>query len=250
MILAYHEISQQNSRYRYSVARDLLDAHLEVVARFQDGNRGTEPPHQVTFDDGERSNYIHGLDLLEKHSVRANFFVIAGWMGSINGFMTWPELRELVSLGHQVQSHGWSHRVLTERSESELQEELHRSKRTLEDHLGVSVDAVSIPYGRWDDRLLKACAAAGYRRVYLSNPWMPPQQREGVELIGRYMVQRSLKPRQLRRLLAGDPAYLFLLRSQYRFKETLRSYIGHAAYHKLWMFLAGTDDVSTPKVIE
>jgi peptidoglycan/xylan/chitin deacetylase (PgdA/CDA1 family) len=249
MILAYHEITQESSRYRYSVSRDLLDAHLQIVAGFREYHRGMVSAPEVTFDDGERSNYVHGLGLLEKHSLKATFFVIAGWMGSQHGFMTWPELREIVSLGHQVQSHGWSHRALTERSDSELREELDRSKRTLEDHLGVPVDALSVPYGRWDDRLLRACAAAGYRRVYISNPWMPPQQREGVELPGRYMVQRSLKARQLRRLLAGDPAYRFFLRSQYRMKEMLRSSIGHAAYHRLWLFLAGTDDVNT-QVIE
>ncbi|HTP02037.1 MAG TPA: polysaccharide deacetylase family protein, partial [Anaerolineales bacterium] len=188
MVLTYHRITPEPSSYLYSVTRDQLDAHLAVVAELQDpsGPAGASP--RVTFDDGHRSNYDHGLDLLAKHSLRATFFVIAGWMSARDDFMSWPELRELVSLGHEVQAHGWSHRVLPGCSASELEDELLRSKRTMEDQLNVPVEAISIPHGRWDDRVLRACAAAGYRRVYISNPWMRPQQREGVELLGRYMV--------------------------------------------------------------
>jgi len=164
--------------------------------------------------------------------------------------MTWPELRELVSLGHTVQSHGWSHRVLTECSGSELEEELERSKRTIEDQLDAPVEAVSVPHGRWDDRVLKACAAVGYRRVYISNPWIRPQQRGGVELVGRYMVHRSLQAHQLRRLLVHDPAFVFFLRIQYRIKETLKQFVGEAAYRRLWSLLAASDDDSSPKVIQ
>ena len=250
MILAYHRITPKYSAYLYSVTRDQLDAHLEVVTEFQGPTQRAGFFPEVTFDDGHRSNYVDGLDLLQKHSIRSTFFVTAGWMSSQDGFMTWSELRELVSLGHKVQSHGWSHRVLTECSGSELQEELERSKRTLEDQLDVPVDAVSIPHGRWDDRVLKACAAAGYRRVYISNPWLRPQQREGVKLVGRYAVRRSLQAHQLRRLLAGDPAFVFFLRSQYRVKEALRQFVGDAAYRRLWSVLAASDDVRGPEVMK
>jgi hypothetical protein len=64
------------------------------------------------------------------------------------------------------------------------------------------------------------------------------------------MVQRSLKPRQLRQLLAGNSRAVFLLRSQFRFKRLARSLVGQAAYQKLWMSLSGTEDVTTPKVVE
>ncbi len=250
MVLAYHRITPKESGYLYSVTSDQLDAHLEVVAELQGDSQCGGFSTEITFDDGHRSNYVEGLERLQKHSVRATFFVVAGWMSSQHGYMTWPDLRELVSLGHHVQSHGWTHRFLTACSKSELQEELERSKHTLEDQLGVCVDTISIPHGRWNDRVLKGCAAAGYRRVYSSNPWMPRQQREGVELIGRYMVRRSLQPQQLRRLLAGDPAFLFLLRSQYRLKEALKRAMGDSAYHRLWSLFAASEDVGKPEVTQ
>lgn len=242
MVLAYHRINPERSTYLYSITCDQLDGHLAVVAELQDrcGSSGAWP--QVTFDDGHRSNYLYGLDLLERHSVHAIFFVTAGWMGSQRGFMSWSELRKVASLGHEVQAHGWSHRVLTDCSDSELEDELNRSKLTIEDQLNVAVDALSIPHGRWNDRVLHACAAAGYRRVYVSNPWMRSQQREGVQMVGRYMVRRSLQTQQLRRLLARDPTSVFFLRFQYRMKEVVKHVLGGPAYHKLWSLLAASDD--------
>lgn len=246
MVLAYHRITPGFGSYLYSIARGQFDEHLEVVAGLQAGPPRAGFSPEVTFDDGHGSNYAHGLDLLQKHSVRATFFVIAGWMGSQEGFMTWPELRELVSLGHCVQSHGWSHRILTECSESELEKELRCSRQTIEDRLGTPVEAISAPHGKWNDRVLQACAAAGYRRVYISNPWMRPQRREGVECLGRYMVRRTLPAQQLRRLLTQDPLTVFFLRSQYRLKETVRRVVGDAAYRRLWSAVAAAEEAGEP----
>jgi peptidoglycan/xylan/chitin deacetylase (PgdA/CDA1 family) len=238
MFLAYHRIAADDSKYLYSVTRDQFDAHLEAIAAISDDRPQADFAPLVTFDDGHSSTYEYGVEILRKYSIRATFFVTAGWMSSQDGYMTWPELRELMSLGHSVQAHGWLHRVFTECSDSELEEELQRAKLTMEDRLNVPVEALSIPHGRWDDRVLKACAAAGYRRVYISDPWMPRQERHGMEIVGRYMVRRSMKAAQLRRLLAGDPAFVFFLRSQFRMKETLKQLVGSDIYHRLWSVLA------------
>lgn len=244
MILTYHRVTPEPCSYLYSVARGQLDAHLTVVAELRDTGAAVGGAARVTFDDGHRSNYAHALDLLEKHRLRATFFVTAGWMGVRDAFMSWNELREIVALGHEVQAHGWSHRVLPECSDAELAEELERAKGTIEEHLAVPVEALSIPHGRWDDRVLRACASAGYRRVYMSNPWVRTQQRNGVEVVGRYMVRRSLQGPQLSRLLTAAPLSLLLRRSQYRVKEAVKWCIGDAAYHRLWSALAASDDVS------
>jgi|SRR5215470_17089309 len=241
MILTYHEITSEPSRYLYSVSRTQLDAHLAVVAELQhDGGSGSSC--QVTFDDGHRSNYLLGVDLLERHSIRATFFVTAGWMARRDGFMSWRDLADLVRVGHHVQAHGWSHRVLPECSAAELDEELGRAKCTIEDQLGVAVDALSMPHGRWDDRVLRACASAGYRRVYISNPWTQSRQREGIAIVGRYMVRRSMDDTHLRRLLTGDRRLVLLLQSQYRTKEILKYVVGGSTYHRLWSLWAASDD--------
>ncbi len=239
MILTYHEILAEESSYLYAVTCHQLDAHLWLVAELQRVLPSADRPPVITFDDGHASLHQHALRLLEKHALRSMVFVSASWVGTRSDFMTWSQLREIVSLGHEVQSHGWSHRFFTHCSEPELQDELQRSKRTIEDKLGVAVEALSAPGGRWDGRVLKACAKVGYKRVYTSNPRIRPAGREGVELWGRFTVLRTTDANRLRRLLTEDPTFLLLVRSKYWMKEALRNLLGDSIYHRLWCRLAG-----------
>ena len=73
------------------------------------------------------------LGLLDEWRVKGSFFV----QGRV-----FPRLvRSLVDQGHEVQSHGYSHRPLWGMSRSELREELRRAKQTVEDAAGQEVTA-------------------------------------------------------------------------------------------------------------
>ena len=247
MIVAYHRISSEDSRYSYNITQARFCEHLDVIANYQKSARESLPI--VTFDDGEKSNYLLGVEPLQSRGVRAVFFVISSAIDSTPKFMSWSELKELVSLRHEVQSHGWSHKPLTDCLDAELRDELVRSKEVLENRLGVPVNSISVPHGRWDERVLQACCAAGYRRVYMSNPWIRRQELHGVEVVGRYMIRRSLEAEKLRRLLAGNRSLIFYLRSQYMMKEAVKHLMGHDAYRRMWRRMANANETSAPKVV-
>src|SRR5262249_9720543 len=134
-----------------------------------------------------------------------------------------------------------SHRFLTQCRDLDLERELVRSKKTIEDRLGVSVEALSAPGGRWDHRVLRACARAGYKCLYVSDPWGHAARREGIELRGRLMVRRKMSALRLRKLLSGSPGYHLVSHTQYRLKESFRRLVGDRVYHRLWCGLAGWD---------
>lgn len=232
MILTYHEIAPHDCDYLYSVSRERFAEHLRFCSQWRQ-ERPAEAP-EVTFDDGHASNYRYGLPLLEEHGWRAIFFVLAGKPGEDPAFVSWPELREMVSLGHQIQSHGWSHKFLTQCSNAELRHELADSKARLEDHLGIAVDAISLPGGRGDNRVLEHCARAGYQRVYSSQPWRTPTRRKGVEVLGRMMVQRTADAETLRHLFTLRGRVLYLLRAREGMKQAVRGVLGDRIYHSLW----------------
>jgi polysaccharide deacetylase family protein (PEP-CTERM system associated) len=76
------------------------------------------------------------LELLDGLSVKGTFFV-QGMVAE-----TFPKLvATLVTEGHEVQSHGYSHRPLYRMSRTELRDELVRGKRAVEDAAGASVTA-------------------------------------------------------------------------------------------------------------
>jgi len=91
-------------------------------------------------------------------SIRATFFVL-GWLAA-----RLPHLvREIAGRGHEVASHGSSHRMCRPLSDAELKEELAGSKRLLEDITGTEVAGFRAPNFSVDDRVLSLAREAGYR---------------------------------------------------------------------------------------
>ena len=111
----------------------------------------------LTFDDGYRSMRQIALPWLLRFGYPSVLFVPTDFIGKCNEFdagiepqeavCDWDDLRELQRHGVSVQSHGASHRRFSELAPGELEEELHRSKATLEAGLGTPVEAISYPYG-------------------------------------------------------------------------------------------------------
>lgn len=237
-VLTYHELSPTMPSYRYSLSCHDFETHVQLAVQL-----GNEPDRArgltISFDDGHISNYVSALPLLEKHSCKAIFFVIAGKIDQDKDFMTWAQLRELVALGHRVEGHSWSHLFLTHCSDQQLDNELRRSKEILEDRLGTPVETLSAPHGRWDRRVLRACSKAGYRKLYVSSPW--PEQRflEEIEVVGRLMVSRSMDVARLLRWVTMSPAEAVLRRSQHAMKNSIRQLLGDDLYHRIWTSLAG-----------
>jgi hypothetical protein len=231
-VLTYHEIEPEDHPDQYRISCGQLAEHLRIVAELR-----PSLPLQVTFDDGHLSNYRYAPELLDKYGMKAIFFLAVGWVETQEYSMSWAQARELVSLGHQVQSHTLSHTWLTRCSPAQLRIELQGSRERIEDAVGVLVDAISIPYGRWNHRVLEACAEAGYRRVYTSDPWLSLGIRAGVELRGRLTVRSTMDAQEIRRLVSMDGIPLRVQRAKFQAKRAAKVLMGDRVYHKLWSVL-------------
>jgi len=236
-VLAYHEVMPE-SNYAYCVTASAFAEHLRL---FDSLRKSNSQGAQVTFDDGEQSQYHKALPLLAEYGIKATYFVTPGLIGTAAKFLGWDELRALQAAGHFIQSHGWSHKFLTFCSEAELAHELRESKQFLEDHLGNAVEQISVPGGRWDRRVITACAAAGYRRVYVSDPWVETEI-SGVEVIGRFMVRRNTTIAELAKIVERDRDALRKLKLRSQLRQSLVGLLGDSLYHRLWCCLTGYND--------
>ena len=101
------------------------------------------------------------LALFEKHRVRGTFFVL-GMIAE-----RFPCIVEdIVSAGHELASHGWSHIRVTQQQPAEFFEDVSRTRKLLEDLSGVMVRgyrAASYSIGRDNLWALDVLAEAGYR---------------------------------------------------------------------------------------
>jgi peptidoglycan/xylan/chitin deacetylase (PgdA/CDA1 family) len=237
MIATYHEVTPGPSLYVYSVTESQLEEHLRAAA--VPAHRLPEP--LLTFDDGHASHRKYAMPALSRFDLKATFFITAGWTATKSGFMSASELRELAAAGHDVQSHGWSHAFLTNCSSADLIVELRRSKAALEDLLGKPVDAISMPGGRWNRRVLKECAAEGYRRVFTSDPFAGVRLRYGLEIRGRAMVRNSYTAQDLVALLAAEPRIWSAPRLLCAAKHAARVALGESMYQRLWSRLGSSE---------
>jgi peptidoglycan/xylan/chitin deacetylase (PgdA/CDA1 family) len=129
---------------------------------------------RITFDDGNISDYVHGLPALMERGLNATFFVVGGRIGA-PGFLHAEVVRALLDAGMQIGSHGMEHRRWRGLSERELRSELEHSKAALEVIVERPVTDVACPFGAYDRRVLRMLRSLGYRRVYTSDRgWARP----------------------------------------------------------------------------
>lgn len=84
--------------------------------------------------------------------------------------MTWSSVRHLAQRGHEIGSHTASHANLaTEKNAEIVRRELLSSKRAIEDNIGMACDTIAYPNGQYNDDVVKASRAVGYKNLLLAD---------------------------------------------------------------------------------
>ncbi len=121
----------------------------------------------LTFDDGEMNNCTVALPLLKEFGFTGHFFLIAERIGK-DGYMGWEQIRQLNAEGMVIGSHGFSHEILTNLQNTQIEEELRASKKYLECNLDIAVPSLSIPRGFCNDKIIRMAREAEYRYIFVS----------------------------------------------------------------------------------
>lgn len=109
----------------------------------------------LNFDDDWKGQFTHAAPILEKYGFNATYFVTTGCLTYQNSSfcnnaggesaMTWEDIKLLAEMGHDIQSHGVSHKDLTTVSVADLENEVGGSKQSLLEH-GYNSTIFSSPY--------------------------------------------------------------------------------------------------------
>jgi hypothetical protein len=232
--LLYHELRPIRSSYSYALQTAEFERQLDLFIKLRTDPRQSLWP-EITFDDGHISNFEYALPALQSRSLKASFFITAGWTGQRPGFMGWNELRQLHDAGQSIGAHGWTHTLLTHCDSKSLHHELNDARLTLEDNLGTSITTMSLPGGRYNRHVLAACEEAGYTQVFTSVP--KPEPDPAAATIGRLNIRGNMSLEWIAELFRPDSKVLATLERQYRKKEIAKSLLGDRLYAKLWAVL-------------
>ncbi|GHA92561.1 deacetylase [Streptomyces tendae] len=118
----------------------------------------------LTFDAGPSENSARLLDILKEKQVPATFFLLG--KGHID---TYPELvRRMSDEGHEVASHTWTHKILTDADPDGIRDELERPNKEIERLTGKRPTLMRPPQGRTDDTVHDICRELGLAEVLWS----------------------------------------------------------------------------------
>ncbi|HWP38778.1 MAG TPA: XrtA system polysaccharide deacetylase [Gemmatimonadales bacterium] len=113
------------------------------------------------FESRVRLGVARLIELLDRHRARGTFFVL-GWVAERQAAM----VREIAGQGHEIASHGWDHRRVTEQTPEQFRESVRRTRLALEDLagrpvIGFRAPSFSIVPGR--EWALEILGEEGYR---------------------------------------------------------------------------------------
>jgi peptidoglycan/xylan/chitin deacetylase (PgdA/CDA1 family) len=137
----------------------------------------------VTLDDGWKSQYDVAWPILKKYGYPHTMFIYTeGVRGGHYGggeAVSWEQLAEMRDAGIDIQAHSETHPDLRKpydkiakkklsppEYEQWLENEIGRSKRTLEEKLGIKVNCFAVPYGNINDRVRDVAKKEGYEAVF------------------------------------------------------------------------------------
>lgn len=122
----------------------------------------------VTFDDGNDSDLLHGVPALSAHGIAAEIFVLTGHVGKV-GYLSRDDLMHLDKLNVAIGSHGVNHVRWDTCGAEVLRDEIEGSIARLGEMMGRKIDSVSLPFGRYNMRVLRALRDNGVVNVYSSD---------------------------------------------------------------------------------
>lgn len=181
-ILMYHVIGEPAGEVAYPDLYLSIDDFQEQVdwldengytpvtlVQVQDSwyEEGTLPekPIVLSFDDGYLGQYLDAMPILEEK----------GWAGQLNlkaegSDLSSGQVKKMIRAGWEIASHTITHPDLPSIDAVQLEAELVDSKRILERDLGIEIVNFCYPAGQYDDAVVAAVEAAGYRGATTVDP--------------------------------------------------------------------------------
>ncbi len=228
MVLCYHRL-EEKPRPKDPLAitpaefekemQALKDANFAVIPMqdFLAWRRGDKeiPPKcaVVTIDDGYSSGYDSAWPILKKFNYPFTMFVYVNYIGSGGKSITWDQLGEMRDAGVDIESHTYSHGDLRNPRDKYavdahtygmiqadvqslgedgwLRKEIIGSKQTLEKQLGIKVNCLAYPFGKYNQKVREMVKEAGYEGAFTVYGQRLGYSAPAADLLGRYAVEQG-----------------------------------------------------------
>ena len=127
------------------------------------------------------------LKTFEEKGVKVTFFVSGKWAEKN------PKLlREMFVRGHEIQTHGYSHKLCSKISLEELREEITKSETAIRELIGQPPTVFAPPSGDYDEKTLDLCREMGYKLSLWSSDTIDWREGSTAQVITSRILKKPL----------------------------------------------------------
>lgn len=224
------DIDNFESQIRYLAENNYETISIDEYFRYiKDGQKSFDGKIIITFDDGHYSNYKLAFPVLAKYGFKATFFITTNWLNR-QFYLSSDQLREMISKGMEIGSHGVSHNFLPDMDSEEIEFEFSESRRILESITKQPVDYIAFPGGHYNSKVLGLLKVSGYKGACSClqglnsskiNPW----------LLKRIEIRKNVSVDEFKRIF--NPLNITFYQTVDLMKGLLRSTIGLKTYSNI-----------------
>lgn len=171
---------------------------LKQLVSYLEGKTASVPEKSVviTVDDGKESVYKYMLPIVRKYNIPVTLFIYPSAISNASYAMTWTQLKELQKTGlFDIQGHTYWHPNFKKDKKNmspadfqkNLDTQLVKSKKVLEQKMGTPVTLLAWPFGIYDNELEQAAQKAGYEMAF-SIDGRPASRSENNMSQPRYLI--------------------------------------------------------------
>lgn len=222
-IILYHRIDTSPINSRYYVPPEKFEAQMKLLHDWgytsitatmliEAITKGAELPPRpflLTIDDGNLDNYTNAFPIMQKYGFTGTLYLVGNYVGA-DGYMSVEQVLEMHNAGWEVGSHSLNHLDLTKIGSDRARDEVIRSKKVLEEMLGVPVLTFAYPFGAFNKAAMDYVRTAGYLGAMGASGYTPAQGTWNLYYLQRVEIKGSEDAKTFIRFLPwqGDPAYL------------------------------------------
>jgi len=129
----------------------------------QRGDPLPDKPILFTFDDGYDDNFAYAFPLLVKYGFTGTFFLITEPIDAgREGYVTWPQVSLMSSMGMDMEPHTYTHPDLTGQSVDYIVWQVIGSKQAIEERTGKTCRFFCYPSGQYDAQVVDVLRSANF----------------------------------------------------------------------------------------
>lgn len=127
------------------------------------------------------------LEVFQDNNIKITFFVSGRWAENH------PDLlKAMHQAGHEIQSHGYSHKLCTQNSVEAMEEEILKTEKVILDILGIKTNVFAPPSGDYDETTVELCRDLGYKMALWSADTIDWREGSTAEVIKNRVLKKNL----------------------------------------------------------